>query len=104
MWSHIDHPLQDFELAIPIIYPQTTTLYQTDDLYYAEGGNGTTGGIFNTFLDAVSSSIHLVIGKNMLRLSFRLMAVTAPTRLMARQAMTQSSIPHILIQMDIKVS
>ncbi|KAK5135062.1 hypothetical protein LTR08_005722 [Meristemomyces frigidus] len=46
----------DFELAIPIIYPQTTTLYQTDDLYYAEGGNGTTGGIFNTFLDAIDGS------------------------------------------------
>jgi hypothetical protein len=46
--------VQDFELAIPIIYPQTTTLYQTDDLYYAEGGNGTTTGILNTFLDAVS--------------------------------------------------
>ncbi|KAK5685829.1 hypothetical protein LTS10_001942 [Elasticomyces elasticus] len=46
----------DFMLAIPIIYPQTTTLYQTDDLYYAEGGNGTTGGIFNTFLDAIDGS------------------------------------------------
>ena len=46
----------DFELAIPIIYPQTTTLYQVDDLYYAEGGNGTTGGIFNTFLDAIDGS------------------------------------------------
>nr|POF15305.1 aorsin [Quercus suber] len=46
----------DFELAIPIIYPQTTTLYQTDDLYYAEGGNGSTYGIFNTFFDAIDGS------------------------------------------------
>ncbi|PSR97824.1 putative protease S8 tripeptidyl peptidase I [Coniella lustricola] len=43
----------DFELAYPIIYPQTTTLYQTDDLYYAEGG---ASGIFNTFLDALDGS------------------------------------------------
>lgn len=46
----------DFELAIPIIYPQTTTLYQTDDYYYAEGGNGSTYGIFNTFFDAIDGS------------------------------------------------
>lgn len=46
----------DFELSIPIIYPQTTTLYQTDDLYYALGGNGTQTGIFNTFLDAIDGS------------------------------------------------
>lgn len=43
----------DFELAIPIIYPQTTTLYQTDDSYYANGG---ANGIFNTFLDAIDGS------------------------------------------------
>ncbi|KAK0855543.1 hypothetical protein LTS02_011011 [Friedmanniomyces endolithicus] len=46
----------DFELAIPIIYPQTATLFQSDDLYYALGGNGTTGGIFNTFLDSIDGS------------------------------------------------
>ncbi|OQN98904.1 hypothetical protein B0A48_15250 [Cryoendolithus antarcticus] len=46
----------DFELAFPIVYPQNITLYQSDDLYYAEGGNGTTGGIFNTFLDAIDGS------------------------------------------------
>jgi len=45
----------DFELAIPIIYPQTTTLYQTDDPYYAEGDSNATG-IFNTFLDAIDGS------------------------------------------------
>ena len=41
----------DFELSIPIIYPQTTTLYQTDDKYYAEGGSKTATGILNTFFD-----------------------------------------------------
>ncbi|KAH8891212.1 subtilisin-like protein [Thozetella sp. PMI_491] len=46
----------DFELAYPIIYPQTTTLYQTDDLYYASGGDGTQTGIFNTFFDAIDGS------------------------------------------------
>ena len=45
----------DFELAIPIIYPQTTTLYQTDDALYSSG-NISTGGIFNTFLDALDGS------------------------------------------------
>ena len=44
----------DFELAIPIIYPQTTTLYQSDDGFYAEGG-GHANGIFNTFLDGTWS-------------------------------------------------
>ncbi|KAF2725604.1 subtilisin-like protein [Polychaeton citri CBS 116435] len=42
----------DFELAIPIVYPQTTTLYQ--DLTEADAG--AEGGIFNTFLDAIDGS------------------------------------------------
>lgn len=46
----------DFQLSIPIIYPQTTTLWQVDDEYYAFGGNGTTTGIFNTWLDALDGS------------------------------------------------
>ncbi|ROW00084.1 hypothetical protein VSDG_03559 [Cytospora chrysosperma] len=46
----------DFELAYPIIYPQSTVLYQTDDRYYAAGGNGSQTGIFNTFLDALDGS------------------------------------------------
>ncbi|KAF2768507.1 subtilisin-like protein [Teratosphaeria nubilosa] len=46
----------DFQLAIPIIYPQTTTLYQTDDLYYAEGYSPNATGIFNTFLDGIDGS------------------------------------------------
>lgn len=43
----------DFELAYPIIYPQTITLYQTDDLFYSNSPNSTATGIFNTFLDAL---------------------------------------------------
>ena len=39
----------DFELAYPLIYPQTITLYQTDDSFYSASLIGT----FNTFLDAI---------------------------------------------------
>lgn len=46
----------DFELAYPIIYPQTLTLYQTDDLFYSSSPNNTATGIFNTFLDALDGS------------------------------------------------
>ena len=42
----------DFELAYPLIYPQTVTLYQTDDSYYATNLNATSGS-FNTLLDAL---------------------------------------------------
>ncbi|EFX03902.1 protease s8 tripeptidyl peptidase [Grosmannia clavigera kw1407] len=45
----------DFVVAYPMIYPQNITLYQTDDYYYAAGGNDTTG-LFNTFLDAIDGS------------------------------------------------
>jgi tripeptidyl-peptidase I len=43
----------DFELAYPLLYPQTITLFQTDDLYYATNENSTSTGGFNTFLDAL---------------------------------------------------
>lgn len=43
----------DFQLAYPIIYPQTTTLYQTDDIFYSTSPNNTATGILNTFLDAL---------------------------------------------------
>lgn len=47
----------DFELAYPILYPQGTVLYQTDDILYATGAPGhVTGGGFNTFLDAIDGS------------------------------------------------
>lgn len=39
----------DFELAYPLIYPQTITLYQTGDSFYSTSPIGT----FNTFLDAI---------------------------------------------------
>lgn len=45
--------LLDFSLAYPIIYPQGTILFQTDDdVYQAEEANGTFpyGGFLNTFL------------------------------------------------------
>lgn len=46
----------DFELVYPIIYPQTATLYQTDDLFYSTSPNNTAHGIFNTFFDAIDGS------------------------------------------------
>ncbi|KAE9374533.1 aorsin [Stipitochalara longipes BDJ] len=45
----------DFELAYPLIYPQTITLYQTDDQHYADETFPGTG-LFNTFLDAIDGS------------------------------------------------
>ncbi|KAI1326976.1 protease s8 tripeptidyl peptidase [Xylariaceae sp. FL0255] len=45
----------DFLIAYPIIFPQTITLYQTDDENYALGYTETKG-IFNTFLDALDGS------------------------------------------------
>lgn len=42
----------DFELAYPILWPQGTVLFQTDDINYATGVISTNGG-FNTFLDAI---------------------------------------------------
>lgn len=46
----------DFELAYPILWPQTPTLYQTDDYHYATNPNSTSAGGFNTFLDAIDGS------------------------------------------------
>jgi tripeptidyl-peptidase I len=42
----------DFELAYPILWPQGTVLYQTDDINVATGVVPNNGG-FNTFLDAL---------------------------------------------------
>ena len=58
----------DFELAYPLIYPQTTTLYQTDDLYYATNPNSTSLGGFNTFLDALDgvSNLQALASRNLL--------------------------------------
>lgn len=46
----------DFQLAYPLVYPQTTTLYQTDDIFYAFGNNPNATGLFNTFFDAIDGS------------------------------------------------
>lgn len=43
----------DLDVAYPIIYPQTTTIYQVDDEYYNLHSANGYFGIFNTFLDAI---------------------------------------------------
>ncbi|KAI9742807.1 MAG: hypothetical protein M1818_003536 [Claussenomyces sp. TS43310] len=45
----------DFQIAYPIVWPQRMVLYQTDDSYYANSGNG-ENGFLNTFLDAIDGS------------------------------------------------
>ncbi|KAI9687482.1 MAG: hypothetical protein M1822_002092 [Bathelium mastoideum] len=45
----------DFQISYPIIYPQGEILFQTDDIYYAEGVEG-GGGFLNTFFDAIDGS------------------------------------------------
>ncbi|GAM86246.1 hypothetical protein ANO11243_042580 [Dothideomycetidae sp. 11243] len=45
----------DFQISYPIIYPQNSILFQTDDIFYAEGTEG-GGGFLNTFLDAIDGS------------------------------------------------
>jgi tripeptidyl-peptidase-1 len=44
----------DFQVAYPIIYPQKTVLFQTDDDVYQ--ANYTYEGFFNNFLDAIDGS------------------------------------------------
>lgn len=48
----------DFQMAIPIIFPQTTILFQTDDPIYE--ADYVFDGFFNTFLDGIDgkSSYH----------------------------------------------
>nr|OQO12533.1 Tripeptidyl-peptidase sed1 [Rachicladosporium sp. CCFEE 5018] len=45
----------DFQISYPLIWPQTSILYQTDDIFYATGVEG-GGGFLNTFLDAIDGS------------------------------------------------
>ncbi|QKX54466.1 uncharacterized protein TRUGW13939_01552, partial [Talaromyces rugulosus] len=45
----------DMQLAYPIIYPQTLTLFQTDDSNYATGKKN-SNGFLDTFLDAIDGS------------------------------------------------
>lgn len=44
----------DFQVAYPLIYPQNTILFQTDDPVYEN--NYTFSGFLNTFLDAIDGS------------------------------------------------
>jgi tripeptidyl-peptidase-1 len=44
----------DFQIAWPIIYPQGTVLFQTDDPVYE--ANYVFSGFLNTFLDALDGS------------------------------------------------
>ncbi|KKY28894.1 putative protease s8 tripeptidyl peptidase [Phaeomoniella chlamydospora] len=47
----------DLDMAYSLIYPQTVTLYQTDDLHYEELEiTGKVLGYLNTFLDALDGS------------------------------------------------
>ena len=45
----------DLQISYPIIYPQNSKLFQTDDIYYALGVKG-GGGFLNTFFDAIDGS------------------------------------------------
>jgi hypothetical protein len=62
-----EESLLDFSLAYPIIYPQKITLFQTDDLYYTT--EVFTGGLFNTFLDAIDGSYCNYIDRKSLHVS-----------------------------------
>ena len=47
----------DLQCALPIIYPQNATIFQTDDRHWAEEtATNYSFGIFNTFLDAIDGS------------------------------------------------
>lgn len=44
----------DFQISYPLIYPQNSVLFQTDDAVYEN--NYTFSGFFNNFLDAIDGS------------------------------------------------
>ena len=47
----------DFELIYPIIWPQQSVVFETDDSYYSsQGGLPHDSGYFNTFLDGIDGS------------------------------------------------
>ena len=47
----------DFQISYPIIHPQNSILFQTDDFNYeTREGTGQTEGFLNTFLDALDGS------------------------------------------------
>jgi tripeptidyl-peptidase-1 len=45
----------DLMVSYPITYPQKSVLFQTDDIFYAEGEEGGPG-FLNTFFDAIDGS------------------------------------------------
>ncbi|KAK4504381.1 hypothetical protein PRZ48_005297 [Zasmidium cellare] len=45
----------DFQISYPLIYPQNSVLFQTDDIFYATGLEGSSG-FLKTFLDALDGS------------------------------------------------
>lgn len=45
----------DLQISYPIIYPQNSVLFQTDDIFYATGLEASQG-FLNTFLDAIDGS------------------------------------------------
>ncbi|MCJ1400937.1 hypothetical protein MMC11_004148 [Xylographa trunciseda] len=46
----------DFDVAYPLVYPQTLTKFQTDDPYYATYWASESRGLFNDFLDGIDGS------------------------------------------------
>ncbi|KAF2171470.1 hypothetical protein M409DRAFT_63728 [Zasmidium cellare ATCC 36951] len=46
----------DLELAYPIVYPQTISIFNEDDLFYQAQANQTYNYGYNTFLDAIDGS------------------------------------------------
>lgn len=44
----------DFQISYPVIWPQGSVLFQTDDINYSEGSEYT--GFLNNFLDAIDGS------------------------------------------------
>ena len=57
-WSGIlSESTLDLEIALPIIYPQTVTIFQTDDPHWAfKAFTYPKAGFLNTFLDAIDGS------------------------------------------------
>ncbi|OTB09710.1 hypothetical protein K445DRAFT_71783 [Daldinia sp. EC12] len=54
--SQPDEADLDLDVAYPIIYPQTATVYQADDDYYTLHSANGYFGLFNTFLDAIDGT------------------------------------------------
>ena len=89
----------DLQSALPIVYPQNVTVYQTDDRHYAHLIDYSYHHLelFNDFLDAVSTQ-NLQDANLVLTRGRRLMAHTAPTLLSARRVTIRSMIQNIPIR------